>query len=262
MPPCGLISTHSMRWTSEGIVLATRRHGERALIADVLTPDHGRHAGLIRGGQGPKQRVLYQIGNQVALTWSARLADHLGTFAGELLVGRAARFIDDRRRLGCLAAAAAVVVSSLPEREPHPRVYNAMTELFVVLDRDDGYLAPYVRLELELLAELGYGLDLSCCAATGTRDDLAYVSPRSGQAVSAAAAVPYRERLLVLPRFLLDDMAAPGLADIINGLTLTGFFLDRRVFDAHGRKMPAARVRFVDLLRRTGTLAAQRVESR
>ena len=251
-----------MRWTGEGIVLATRRYGEQALIADVLTLERGRHAGLIRGGQRPKQRTLYQIGNQVAVTWSARLADRLGTFTGELLMGRAARFIDDRLRLGCLTAVAAIVAMSLPEREPHPRVYAGMLTLLEALDRDADYPPQYVRLELGLLAELGYGLDLSRCAATGVREALAYVSPRSGQAVSAAAAAPYRERLLPLPPFLLGDAPAPSLVDVIDGLTLTGFFLDRRVFHAHGRKMPAARTRFVDLLRRTGTLAAQRVESR
>lgn len=250
-----------MHWTDEGIVLATRRHGERALIAEVLTVGHGRHAGLVRGGQGPKLRVLYQIGNQVTVTWSARLLDHLGTFTGELLAGCAARFIDDRVRLACLTAAAAVIAASLPEREPYPQVYAGLAASLDALDRNSDYSARYVRLELDLLAELGYGLDLSRCAATGAREDLAYVSPRSGQAVSAAAAAPYRERLLRLPQFLLDDSATPSQTDIIDGLALTGFFLDRRVFHAHGRKMPAGRMRFVDLLCRTATLTAQRVES-
>jgi DNA repair protein RecO (recombination protein O) len=154
-----------------------------------------------------------------------------------------------------------MVAASLPEREPHPRVHADIIALLKALDCDTAYPPAYVRLELDLLAELGYGLDLSRCAATGARNDLTHVSPRSGQAVSAAAAAPYRERLLVLPRFLLDDTTAPSRSDIVDGLTLTGFFLDRRVFHAHGRKMPAARMRFVDLLRRTGTLAAQRFES-
>ncbi len=250
-----------MHWTDQGVVLATRRHGERALIVDVLTKERGRHAGLVRGGQGPKSRVLYQIGNQVALTWSARLADHLGTYTGELLTGRAARFIDDRAHLGCLAAAAALAEATLPEREPHPRFYAGMIGLLDGLGRDDAYPARYVRLELDLLAEIGYGLDLSRCAATGAREDLTYVSPRSGQAVSTAAAAPYRERLLPLPEFLLDPAAAPTQGQILDGLKLTGFFLDRRVFHPHGRKMPAARTRFVDVLRRTATLAAQRIES-
>ena len=249
-----------MHWTDQGVVLATRRHGERALIVDVLTVEHGRHAGLVRSGQGPKSRVLYQIGNQVALHWSARLVDHLGTYAGELLIGRAARFIDDRARLGCLAAATAMAAATLPEREPHPRFYAGVIELLDGLGRDD-FPARYARLELDLLAELGYGLDLSSCAATGARGDLTYVSPRSGQAVSTAAATPYRERLLPLPRFLVDPAVAPSRPEILDGLKLTGFFLDRRVFHPHGRKMPAARTRFVDVLRRTATLAPQQVES-
>ncbi|MGH7002116.1 MAG: DNA repair protein RecO, partial [Stellaceae bacterium] len=176
-----------MHWVDEGIVLATRRHGERALIVDVLTNEHGRYSGLVRGGQGPKSRVLYQIGNQVSVTWSARLIYHLGTYTGELLVGRAARFIDDRARLACLAAAAAMAAATLPEREPHPRFYAGMIGLLDQLVRDDIYPARYVRLELDLLAELGYGLDLSHCAATGVRQGLTYVSPRSGQAVSTEA---------------------------------------------------------------------------
>ncbi|MDE1930180.1 MAG: DNA repair protein RecO, partial [Alphaproteobacteria bacterium] len=145
-----------MHWVDQGAVLATRRHGERALIVDVLTKEHGRHAGLVRGGQGPKSRVLYQIGNQVSVTWSARLSDHLGTYTGELLVGRAARFIDDRARLSCLAAAAAMAAATLPEREPHPRFYAGMMDLFDRIGREDAYPSCYVRLELDLLAELGY----------------------------------------------------------------------------------------------------------
>jgi DNA repair protein RecO (recombination protein O) len=250
-----------MHWKDEGVVLATRRHGERALIVDTLTVGHGRHAGLVRGGQGPKLRVLYQIGNQVALTWSARLADHLGTFAGELLIGRAARFIDDRGRLACLTAAAAMAAATLPEREPHPRFYAGMVGLLDALAHADDCPARYARLELDLLAELGYGLDLSRCVVTGAREGLTHVSPRSGQAVSAAAAAPYRERLLPLPRFLLDPTVVPNGTEILDGLKLTGFFLDRRVFHPHSRKMPAARARFIDVLRRTATLAAQRIES-
>jgi len=250
-----------MHWVDQGIVLVTRRHGERALIVDILTKEHGRHAGLVRGGQGPKLRVLYQIGNQVNVTWSARLIDHLGTYTGELLGGRAARFIDDRARLACLAAAAALAAATLPEREPHPRFYTGMIGLLDGLGRDDAYPARYVRLELDLLAELGYGLDLSRCAATGARQSLTYVSPRSGHAVSTEAAMPYRERLLVLPPFLLDEAVAPDGMQILDGLKLTGFFLDHRVFHPYGCKMPAARTRFVDVLRRTGTLTAQRIES-
>lgn len=246
-----------MQWEDEAIVLAARRHGESALVAQVLTRGHGRHAGLVRGGQRPKLRTVYQVGNRVGVTWKARLAEHLGALTGELLRGHAARFMDDAARLGCLAAAAAVTEAALPEREPHPRIYEGLSALLDALDADRGWAVGYVEWELMLLAELGFGLDLSRCAATGETGDLAYVSPKSGQAVSASAGAPYHDKLLRLPAFLLpgDVLVAPEPAAVLDGLMLTGFFLDHRVFAPHGRDMPAARSRFVDLLRRMTTIS-------
>lgn len=237
-----------MHWSEGGIVLAVRRHGESAIVAHVLTRAHGRHAGLVHGGQGRKKRTIFQVGNAVLVTWRARLEDQLGTFAGELAESHAARVIEDPLRLGCLASAAAMAESVLPEREPHPRAYDGLDALLEALDRDGGWAAAYARWELELLAELGFGLDLARCAATGARTDLAYVSPRSGQAVSREAGAPYGERLLALPTFLHDSGIDPAPRDIVAALHLTGFFLDRRVFQPHGRKLPAARSRFVDRL--------------
>lgn len=239
-----------MRWTDEGIVLAARRHGERSLLVHALTSAHGHHAGLVRGGQGPRIRMLYQTGNRLTLTWSARLSEHLGTMQGELLRGHAARFMDDRARLACLSAAAAMASATLPEREPHPRAYAGLSGLLDALDADGPFAALYIRWELDLLAELGYGLDLSRCAATGMPENLGYVSPKSGHAVSREAGTPYRERLLPLPAFLLASEGKAAAADIVDGLKLTGFFLDRRVLQPHGRKLPASRARFVDVMRR------------
>ena len=179
-----------MQWSDEAIVLTARRHGERALLLRVLTLDHGRHAGLIRSGQGPRQRGLYEIGNRLALTWRARLSEHLGTFAAELESCHAAHFMDDPARLAALASAASLADATLPEQEPHPRAYRGLIALIGALEADRGWASAYVRWELDLLAELGFGLDLSRCAATGSRVDLIYVSPRSGQAVSAGAGEP------------------------------------------------------------------------
>jgi DNA repair protein RecO (recombination protein O) len=244
-----------MRWSDEGIVLASRRHGERGLIVQMLTREHGRHAGLVRGGQGPRTRPLYQTGNHLTASWSARLPDHLGTLSGELLRGHAARFIDDRLRLGCLAAAAAVSAATLPEREPHPRAYAGLSALLAALDSNTDFAALYVRWELDLLAEIGYGLDLTSCAATGATANLTHVSPKSGHAVSEAAAAPYRQKLLPLPAFLLTPGAAPPDADaLLDGLKLTGFFLEHRVLEPHNQKLPAARTRYVDLLRRSPSI--------
>ncbi len=238
-----------MHWRDTGIVLSARRHGERALLLRVLTSEHGRHAGLVRNGQGPRQRGRYEIGNQLDVTWRARLSEHLGTFAAELDKSHASRFLDDPARLAALASAAALADATLPDREPHPRAYRGMLDLVDALEADRGWAPLYVRWELDLLAELGFGLDLARCAATGRNDDLIYVSPRSGQAVSASAGEPYRNRLLPLPSFLIGGLP-PTLADLADGLALTGFFLERRVVTPHDRKMPAARARFVETVKR------------
>ncbi len=245
-----------MQWQDEAIVLAARRHGESGLIVQLLTRGHGRHAGLVRGGQGPKLRTVYQIGNRLAVTWKARLAEHLGGIVGELLRGHAARFMDDPGRLAGLAAAAAMAEATLPEREPHPRVYEGLLHLLDALDSDAGWAPGYVAWEVGLLGELGFGLDLSRCAATGETGDLIYVSPKSGQAVSSRAGEPYRDRLLPLPRFLLPGSnVAPEPQEVLDGLTLTDYFFEHRVFAPHRQKAPAARSRFVDVLRRIATLS-------
>ena len=243
-----------MQWEDEAIVLAARRHGEGALVVQLLTAAHGRHAGLVRGGQAPKLRMVYQIGNRLQVVWKARLAEHLGNLTGELLHGHAARLMDDPPRLACLAAIAAMAEAALPEREPHPRVFAATAALLVALDSDRGWAAGYVEWELALLAELGFGLDLSRCAATGERAALVYVSPKSGQAVSAAAGEPYRDRLLPLPAFLLPDGGAASLDDVLQGLRLTDHFFEHRVFAPANHRMPPARARFVDVLRRIATV--------
>jgi DNA repair protein RecO (recombination protein O) len=246
-----------MQWSDEGLVLAARRHGERALVVELLTREHGRHAGLLRGGQAPRTRAHWQIGNRLLITWRARLAEHLGSLSGELVESHAARLLDDRARLAALASAAALAASSLPEREPHPRAYAGLNLLVGALDDDDRWAVAYVEWEMALLEELGFGLDLTRCAATGTTEQLIYVSPRSGQAVSAEAGVPYREKMLRLPAFLREEGRGgrPSPGDVLDGLALTGFFLERRVFAPHRRKLPAARTRYVDVLRQVLTMA-------
>jgi DNA repair protein RecO (recombination protein O) len=246
-----------MQWEDEGIVLAARRHGEGALIVHLLTREHGRHAGLVRGGQGRKLSTVYQIGNRVSAQWKARLAEHLGLLSGELLRGHAARVIDDPARLACLSAAVALAEASLAEREPHPRAFAGLSALLDSLDADRGWAVGYVEWEMLLLAELGFGLDLTRCAATGSTADLVYVSPKSGHAVSAAAGAPYREKLLRLPRFLLAPApeTAPAPDDVLDGVALTGYFLEARVFQPQDRAIPPARARFVDLLQRLATMA-------
>jgi DNA repair protein RecO (recombination protein O) len=247
-----------IHWRDQGVILSVRRHGESAAIVHVLTREHGRHAGLVRGGAGRRLRGVLQAGNEVSVHWQARLAEHLGAFTVELSRARAAPIMAHGDRLAGLTASAAVADLALPEREPHLSVHNGLLALLDALDgaeaEIDVWAAVYVRFELGLLAELGFGLDLSHCAATGATEGLTWVSPRSGRAVSAEAGAPYREQLLRLPPFLAGmPVEHVPLADIRDGLRLTGFFLERRIFQPHGQKEPAARIRFVDMISRRAT---------
>jgi DNA repair protein RecO (recombination protein O) len=237
-----------MDWRDTGFVLTARRHGESALIVELLTEAHGRRAGLVRGGQNPKRRALLQPGNLVAVSWRGRLPEHLGTFEIELLRPHAAGLIDDPDRLAALSAAAALIALALPEHEPHGDVYHGLTVLIAALD-SAAWAAQYVAWECALLAALGFGLDLSACAATGVNDDLAYVSPRSGRAVSRSAGAPYHDKLLPLPGFLWRDTEADGIA-ILDGLTLTGYFLYHHLLEPQGRILPEARARLAERMRR------------
>jgi DNA repair protein RecO (recombination protein O) len=237
-----------MDWTDDGIVLSARRHGESGAVASLMTRTHGRHAGLVRGGAGKRGRAMLQPGNVVHVRWRARLPEHLGTFTLEPGRGTAARLFADPLRLAALASACALADVALPEREPHPAVYEGLAGLISTLenDTDQSWPETYVRWEVRLLADLGFGLDLARCAATGTDSGLAFVSPRTGRAVSADAAGPWRERLLPLPAFLSPGMAdSPAAATdaVVQGLTLTGHFLVRHVFEPHGKSMPPARRR-------------------
>lgn len=250
-----------MEWSDRGIVLSARRHGESAAIVSLLTRDHGRHAGLVRGGAGHRARGIYQPGNLLAVRWRARLAEHLGSFGCELERAWAADFLEDPRRLAGLSASCALVDVALAEREPHPRLFELLSALLAAPAAQD-WFAAHVRWEVALLADLGFGLDLESCAATGTTEGLAYVSPRSGRAVSSAAARPYREKLLVLPDFLTGESdAAPGFADILTGLRLTGYFLERFVLAPLERRLPPARTRYIEGLKRAYTKSGE-IEAR
>lgn len=237
-----------MDWTDDGIVLAARKHGESALVLSMLTRGHGRHAGLVRGGAGRRSRALYEPGNRVRATWKARLSEHLGNFSCELVAADAARLLDDPARLAALTSACALSEAALPEREPHPGAFDGLEALIAALPGAD-FATAYVRWELALLTELGFGLDLGRCAATGAMEHLTFVSPRSGRAVSEAAAEPYRDRLLKLPRFLVaQGEAEPGA--VMEGLRLTGHFLNEHAFATRPTGMPAARARLVERLGR------------
>jgi DNA repair protein RecO (recombination protein O) len=239
----------AMEWSDEGIVLAVRTLGESSVVLSLLTLGYGRHSGLVRGGAGRRTRGMLQPGNRISARWRARLPDHLGTMSCEPGRALAPEVLTDRVRLAAIAAACAVAETALPEREPVPAIYQSLVDLLAAVEADSAWPARYVRWEMGLLAELGFGLDLGSCAVTGTTADLAYVSPRSGRAVSAAAGAPWHDRLLHLPAFLVGASAAGGEA-IADGLTLTGHFLLRHVYAERGRALPAARARLADEIAR------------
>ncbi|MAG98118.1 MAG: DNA repair protein RecO [Alphaproteobacteria bacterium] len=248
-----------MQWADDGIVLSARKHGETAAIVQLLTRDHGRHAGLVRGGVGRRMRGVLQPGNEVRAEWRARLPEHLGHYTVELTRARAAALMDDPVRLAGLAAACAVAELTLPEREPHVASHGATRALLDALE-EGAEIWPYVyvRWELGLLAELGFGLDLASCAVTGSSKNLTFVSPRSGRAVSDEGAGQYRDRLLKLPGFLLgngaggDEFNDPK-AEIEAGLELTGHFLEHSALRPHDQTLPAARTRLLERFARSTT---------
>lgn len=235
-----------MQWTDDAFVLSARRHGEGGAVVHLLTRAHGRHAGLVRGAASKALRGAVQPGNRVVATWMARLDEQLGVFALELAAAHAASVMDDAGRLAALSAACALADVTLPERQAHPAVFDAFAALAADLGGPD-WPSSYVRWELVLLAALGYGLDLTSCAVTGTTEGLAWVSPRTGRAVSAGAGAAYADKLLPLPRFLVEGGAGDA-GQVAQGLRLTGHFLDRHVLA--GKPMPAARMRVVDRLGR------------
>jgi DNA repair protein RecO (recombination protein O) len=237
-----------MQWTDDAFVLSARPYGEGGAVVHVLARGHGRHAGLVRGGSAKQARGVIQPGNRVLATWMARLEEQLGILALELTAAHAAMVMADPDRLAVLSSACAMADLVLPEREPHPHLFAAFEALVADLAGAD-FASSYVRWELILLAELGYGLDLSSCAATGSTRDLAWVSPKSGRAVSAAAGAPYAGKLLPLPNFLVQGGRGDAAA-VAAGLALTGHFLDRLVLAPHGRAMPPARTRLVDRMGR------------
>jgi DNA repair protein RecO (recombination protein O) len=238
-----------MQWTDEGIVLGVKRHGEGNAILELMTREHGRHLGLVRGGSGSRLKPILQPGNSVSATWRARLDEHLGNYSIEALNLRAAGFFSFPHAIygvGHLAA----LMRLLPERDPHSALFEALDTIVGRLD-DAAFAAPMVaRFELQLLSELGFGLDLERCVATGTSGDLVYVSPKSGRAVSRLAGEPWADRMLRLPAFLRDRQAAPTGPDLADGFALTGYFLTRHALEPRGLALTDERAHFIAALNR------------
>ena len=237
-----------MQWTDEGIVIGVKRHGEANAILELMTREHGRHLGLVRGGYGSRMKPILQTGNGVSATWRARLDEHLGNYTVEPVQERASDFFAQPHAIYGVTHLAALM-RLLPERDPHAGLYSVFED---ILDRleDPVLTAPLVvRFELQILSELGFGLDLEQCAATGVRDELVYVSPKSGRAVSREAGEPWADKMLKLPGFLREDLPAIE-HDVADGFALTGFFLERHVLEPRGLTLSDERAHFIAALDR------------
>lgn len=239
-----------MEWRDTGILLGLRRHGENSAIVDVFTPEHGRHAGVVRGATSRKLAPILQPGAQLDVAWRARLQEHIGSFTVEPVRSRAATAMGSRLSLAGLNAVTALLSFSLPEREPHFPLYQRTETLLDLLDQPDLWPLAYLRWELALLEELGYGLDLSECAVTGATEGLVFVSPKSGRAVSKSGAGDWADRLLALPPCLLGQGTAPD-HEVLQAFATTGYFLSNHLaVDLGSKPLPEARGRFLDAFSR------------
>lgn len=230
-------------WSDQGIVLSARPHGENGAVVSLLTEEHGQHAGFFHGGQSSRKRALIEPGTLVKAEWNARVSDQLGTYSLEEEQGLPAGILQDSLKLGALLSACSLCDAAMPEREAHRGLFHGLQALIQTME-GEAWAAAYIIWELALLKELGFGLDLTRCAGGGDAQTLAYVSPKSGCAVSYEAGAPYQEKLLPLPGFLKPNGGPGDDDDILTGLNLTGYFLAHWVFAHHSKGVPEPRLRF------------------
>jgi DNA repair protein RecO (recombination protein O) len=242
-----------MQWTDSAIILSSKKYGENSALVRVFSREHGVGGGVLRGALSKQMRGVHQPGNIVSATWQARLPEQLGSFKLELLEPVAAFVMNDSQRLSALTSLCILIESALPERHPYLRLYHSVAQFMRLLKQGESWQAAYVFMELELLAESGFGLDLSCCAATGSKDDLVYVSPKSGRSVSRDAGLIYHDKLLPLPAFIIDPdkKNLAKHAEILDGMQMSGYFLEHWLLEPHRRKLPAARARLMQLMKET-----------
>jgi DNA repair protein RecO (recombination protein O) len=235
------------RWNDQGIVLGVRGHGEGGAVATLLTERHGKYAGYVHGGHSSQRlRAQLQPGTLAQVEWSAQTIEQLGTFSIEDSQSVNPAFLDDAAALCALQSVCALTDRSVPERESHPALFAGTSAFLGVLGYGRNvWGAALVFWELALLREMGFGLDLSKCVATGETEDLHYVSPKSGGAVSEGAAGQYKDRLLPLPGFLRGEGQASE-ADILAGLKLSGHFIEHRLFAQTTHILPEARQRLIE----------------
>lgn len=243
-----------MEWRAEAVVLSVRPHGETSAIVSVMTRDHGRYAGLVRGARGRSLRAALQPGNRVKAHWRARLSEHLGTLTVESTRARIALVIGDPLRLAASNAALALVETAIAERDPHAALYDGLSAILEIIAEDENtespldWLTAYIAFERGVLHDMGFALALEECAVTGAKNELTHVSPRTGRAVCEAEARPYKQKLLPLPAFLANASAPDSVDEITEALDLTGYFIGKIIYAPHGSDLPEARTRFSNRL--------------
>lgn len=248
-------------WQDQAIVLAVRRHGENGGVVSLLTEGQGRQSGYVRGAQGKRLRGTLEPGNLVDAAWRARVSDNLGTLALELISSPAAHIMQDALKLAAMQSACALCDSALPEREGHAGLFHGLKTLFETL-QGQAWGAAYILWEVAFLKELGFSLDFSSCAGGGDSDELAYISPKTGRAVSRKAGAPYKDKLLPLPSFLKPGGQVGDERDVLTGLKLTGYFLEHWAYAHHTRGIPKPRLRFYERFARfAGCEGAKNTES-
>ncbi|MGE4313079.1 MAG: DNA repair protein RecO [Pseudobdellovibrionaceae bacterium] len=232
-------------WRDQALVLSSRRHGEAGAVITLLSETNGRHAGYLHGATSNTKKIFSEPGTEVTAEWQARTSDQLGHFRFEYVTNWAGFVMEDRARLTALTSACQLVEQALPEREAHPEIFYGLKALFQTL-QTDVWGAAYVMWEIAFLKELGFAIDLTKCAGGGDAQTLAYVSPKTGRAVSSAQGLLYKDRLLHLPEFLKKDgdrQVAGSDEDVATGLKMTGHFWEHWVFAQHSGGIPEARLR-------------------
>lgn len=233
-----------MRWSSEGFVLSLKPHNEKSYILEVLTREHGKHKGLIRGVHSKNIRSIIEPGNEITAHWSGRLETHLGNYSVEGIKSWSSLILSERERLCALTSACSLITTTIAEKQPNENIYSGLKFLIQILTSNNNeWIKDYIIWELNLLTEIGYGLDLSKCAVTNEKNNLVYVSPSTGSAVTEAGAGTYKNKLLRLPKFLIDSKISISKEDIDDGLKLSEFFLKKWFFQPNNLNFPESRNR-------------------
>ena len=237
-----------MRWESNGLILNFSKYNEKSYILEIFTEEHGKHKGIIRGLHSKNKRSIIEPGNEVFATWSGRLETHLGNYNVEPIKLWSSHVLQFKDKLSAISSICSLISLTMAERQPNPIIYFSSKKLIeIVASKREDWIREYVFWEMQLLSEIGYGLDLERCAVTSKSSNLVYVSPSSGRAVTNEGAGDFRNKLLPLPKFMTDFKANYDNDDIYNALNLTEFFFKKRFFLSNNLNFPQSRNRLKEL---------------